>query len=525
MAGRVGRYVLLDRVGRGGMGEVHRARAFGAAGVTKELCIKRIRCERLADPSSLARFVSEARLSMRLSHANIVSVFDFGRSQGDYYLAMEWVEGCDLRRLLAEREGEALDEDVALFVATEIARALAYLHALEGEGHIAHCDLKPANVLLSRAGEVKLADFGVAAHEAGAAVGGTRRYMAPEQRRSGVVAPAVDLYALGLLLDEMLGGQAARRAPEDDAPPGVAWPAYEAPAVSPALASLLERLCALDPAERPASAREVGDALEALLAEARVRLGRSPRELLAQRVSESARPRETTRTGDEEELRTDASYLTEGESETFARRMKPGSSPRSESRATPIPPRPAVPSRARGAAIGGLALALALALGLGLGRRAAPDADAEATPHGAEPRTVAAPTPTSALATREVAEPTAAVAVGTADEGDDGVETSAAPPLERRRPPAHEPALEEPVPPPPSQALESAHVRVNARPWAEVRIDGSVVGVTPIVDFALAPGEHDLELVNPALGRSHTAHLSLAPGEARDVIVDLRSAP
>ncbi len=523
------------------MGEVHRARAFGAAGVTKELCVKRIRCERLADPASLARFVSEARLSMRLSHANIVSVFDFGRSQGDYYLAMEWVEGCDLRRLLAGHDGRALDEDVALLVATEVARALAYLHALDGDGHIAHCDLKPANVLLSRAGEVKLADFGVAAHEAAGLVGGTRRYMAPEQRRAGAVGPASDLYALGLVLDEMVGGRAARSAPSDDAPADAPWPVYEAPATSKALAALLTRLCALDPAERPASAREVLDELESLLAEARVRQGRSPRELLARRVSESAVPvRDAASASDEEELRTDASFLTEGESETFARRMKPGASPRSESRATPLPPRPAPPpSRARWAGLGAVTvLALGLALWSGPTSPGAGAAAAPATtsaPAGAAEATEASPMTARGPDTRGAPATSGIASDGSADTAS-GEERASASTERRRAPASASPTVSEratpeeaapegtvlgaPAPPP-----SAAHVRVNARPWAEVRVDGRMVGVTPIVGLELPAGAHELELVNPALGRSQSVALTLAAGETRDVIVDLRATP
>lgn len=517
LPGRMGRYALLGQVGRGGMGEVHRARAFGAAGVTKELCIKRIRCERLADPVALGRFVAEARVSMRLSHANIVSVFDFGRSENDYYLAMEWVDGCDLRQLLGAlaARGARLEEDAAILVAAEVARGLSYLHGLDGEERLAHCDLKPANVLVSRAGEVKLADFGVAVAETSAAAGGTRRYMAPEQWSDGAVGPAVDLYALGLLLDEMLGGTASRRA-EGERPPARYTPPE---GVDPAIAALLARLCAHDPADRPASATEVVDALEALLAEARVRTKRSPRDLLVREVaalSATAALDETPA-----DFRTDASYVTEGESETFARRMRPDASPRTESRDTPMPPRPPRPSPL-GRIAPALLVALVLAIALSQWTTSAPSSVAP------EPGPSAHTTPTPSVL--ESAPPPATL--GTAPQAPDLAPPSPLPPSapsprtsgDRSTRPAAAAASEPSASALPAPALAPpAVLRLNARPWAEVTIDGAPAGVTPLVGVSLAPGAHDIGFANPALGTSRTEHLELAAGERRDVIVDLRA--
>ena len=512
----MGRYALLGRVGRGGMGEVHRARAFGAAGVTKELCIKRIRCERLADPVALGRFVAEARVSMRLSHANIVSVFDFGRSENDYYLAMEWVDGCDLRQLLLSR-GTRLDEDVALFVAAEVARGLAYVHGLENDSRVAHCDLKPANVLLSRAGEVKLADFGVAVAEASQGAGGTRRYMAPEQWSGGTVGPRVDLYALGLVLDEMLGGTAARsveacvdgaaQCAEDYVPPTH---------VSPPLAALLFRLCASDPTARPSSAGEVADALEALLAEARVRTKRSPRDLLVQEVAALGPARDRTEDEALADFRTDASYVTEGESETFARRMLPDASPRSEPRETPLPPSPLSSRWAWRVAPVALSLGiLALAFQLSRAPAVEPLATARDASTHVAPALASSATPVAIGAPGDVAE-------------------TAPPPFVLDRPtrvdrPTTPRVLtppEQEAPPPTTLApiVAPAVVRLNARPWAEVSIDGEARGVTPLVELALSPGSHDIVFTNPALGVTRSEHVELASGEHRDVIVDLRAA-
>ncbi len=480
------------------MGEVHRARAFGAAGVTKELCIKRIRCERLADPAALERFVAEARVSMRLSHANIVSVFDFGRSDNDYYLAMEWVDGCDLRQLLTGHE-DGLDEDVALAIGVEIARALAYVHGLGDDLRLAHCDLKPANVLVSRAGEVKLADFGVAVAEASAAAGGTRRYMAPEQRSGGVVSPAVDLYSLGLVLDELLGGKAALTIEETRS--------YVPPAkVSPALGVLLARLCAEDPSARPASAAEVVDALEALLAEARVRTKRSPRDRLSQEVA-ARKPVETEGEESEGDFRTDASFVTEGQSATFERRMKPGRSA-SEPRPTPLPPRPASSPWPMRVALGVMAVVL-VAITWPFAQPPRATTTSHAPPSPASPTQAATDEPVAPVIP---VSPPASATIGLAA------------PVERRVPRPAPPSLPDPPPTTVVVALP-AHVRLNARPWADVTIDGRAQGITPLVDVALPPGAHEIVFSNPALGVTRTEHVVLSDGEQRDVIVDLRTAP
>ncbi len=97
---RLGKYVLTEALARGSMGRVYRARAFGPGGVAKDLCVKRVRARRLEQSGALERFVAEARVAMRLAHANIVPIFDFGRAEGEYFLAMEWVDGVDVALLL-----------------------------------------------------------------------------------------------------------------------------------------------------------------------------------------------------------------------------------------------------------------------------------------------------------------------------------------------------------------------------------------------------------------------------------------
>jgi serine/threonine protein kinase len=335
--------------------------------------------------------------------------------------------------------------------------------------------------------------------------------MAPEQSSGGTVTPAVDLYALGLVLDEMLGGSAASGL--DVAP---AADAYVPPStVSAPLAALLVRLCASDPAARPATSAEVVDELEALLAEARVRTKRSPRELLAHDVAALRPPRDASE--DEPsvaDFRTDASFVTEGESETFARRMRPDDSPRSEPRHTPLPPRP--PSSPWPWRVAPLAISLViLAFAFQLVRSREPEPIASDAPSEAAPTPHAQPSPATDAPTTPAETPIGVSTVPTA-------ETPT-----RRAPARPAPTTTAPIPATTVEVVVEAPalVRLNARPWADVTIDGRASGVTPLVRVALTPGGHDIVFTNPALGVTRTEHVELVSGEQRDVIVDLRTPP
>src|SRR5215813_7870968 len=154
------RYDVLDRIAVGGMAEVFLAKAYGAHGFEKTLAIKRILPELARDPEFEARFIAEAKVAVRLSHANVVQVFDFGRIGESLFIAMEYVDGLDLAALLRKLkdEGRQVPLPAAFHIAIEIVRALDFAH-----GHnVVHRDVSPSNILVSRAGEVKIADFGIA---------------------------------------------------------------------------------------------------------------------------------------------------------------------------------------------------------------------------------------------------------------------------------------------------------------------------------------------------------------------------
>ena len=196
------------------MAEVFAARASGVLGFERIVAIKRVLPGHSGDARFAAMFTNEARLAAKLSHPNLVAVHDFDRDeQGQLYLVMEHVDGADLRWLLEEG---ALEIPVALYIAAETLRGLSYAHELTENGkpmQIVHRDVSPHNILLSRDGTVKLADFGIAKAfaETGATAPGTLKgklgYMSPEQIAGGSVDARADLFATGVVLYEMLTGQ------------------------------------------------------------------------------------------------------------------------------------------------------------------------------------------------------------------------------------------------------------------------------------------------------------------------------
>lgn len=215
-------------------------------------------------------FLEEARLSMQLNNANIVQVFDAGEVNGEYFMAMEWIDGANLAELQAAlwEVGRAIPIDVAMYVVGEILRALDYAHnvVLEDAATIVHRDVSPANIMLSSAGEVKLTDFGIARlatdETSGLYVKGKRRYMAPEQFRGCSKAGTVDLYSIGAVLHEMLDGFKFRGNDTDVceilgmAVKGVRPELADPTRTSEQLDSLRRRLLAPDASRRPSSARQ-----------------------------------------------------------------------------------------------------------------------------------------------------------------------------------------------------------------------------------------------------------------------------
>ncbi|MBN1606570.1 MAG: protein kinase, partial [Polyangiaceae bacterium] len=213
---RVGPYELLDRLGYGGMAEVYVARSVSGQGASKRVAIKRILPQFGRDPRFVSMFCDEARISAALSHPNIVQVLDFGEDSGDLFMVMEYVDGVSCAKLLraVAARGQRFPLSVALYVAREVLSALSFAHdAWDENGRplgIVHRDVSPGNVLIARTGEVKLTDFGIMRSEFitrrtyPGELKGKLGYMAPEQVVGKEVDPRSDLFALGIVLAEML---------------------------------------------------------------------------------------------------------------------------------------------------------------------------------------------------------------------------------------------------------------------------------------------------------------------------------
>ncbi|XXF80791.1 protein kinase [Myxococcaceae bacterium GXIMD 01537] len=216
-----GRYELVSQLGRGGMAETWRARLLGAAGVTKPVLIKKILPEYSNDKAFTEMFVSEARISATLSHGNVAQVFDFGEVDGEYFLAMEFVDGQPLNRLMKRAQKTGLPHlpvALATFIAIEMCRGLHYAHTRTDDAgeplDIVHRDISPDNVLLSYEGQVKIVDFGIAKARAlrsfkteAGVVKGKYLFFSPEQARGEEVDARTDVWATAVVLYDMLCGR------------------------------------------------------------------------------------------------------------------------------------------------------------------------------------------------------------------------------------------------------------------------------------------------------------------------------
>ena len=211
---RLGPYRIVARIGSGGMAEVFEAQRFGASGFCKAVAIKVLLPER-SDEAELQRLlIAEAKLGAAMAHRNLVAVWDLGVHEGRYYMVMEHVDGADLGVLLdRSRPSQA----VALHIVDAVAAGLEYLHDFCDERGralgLVHRDVSPGNVLVSRTGEVKLADYGIAkatqlASETRARiVRGKFGYLSPEQVRGAALTARSDQFTLGVLLVELLTGR------------------------------------------------------------------------------------------------------------------------------------------------------------------------------------------------------------------------------------------------------------------------------------------------------------------------------
>jgi len=284
-----GKYTLFERIGRGGMADVFKARVQGPAGFERIFVVKRILPHLSDDPTFTRMFIDEAKLAARLNHPNIVQVFELGSVDNEYFMSMEYVRGRDLAetmRTLWARVGPPRPELVA-YVGREMCRALAYAHDFTADDGtrlgMIHRDISPSNVMLSSDGAVKILDFGIAKALGGdkeestktGTLKGKFAYMAPEQTVSNEIDRRIDIFATGIVLHEILTGRRLFKGENDlqtiekvrqcDVPP----PSLHNPLCPPEMDNIVLRALAKNPLERFQSASEMADALDDIVHAAR----------------------------------------------------------------------------------------------------------------------------------------------------------------------------------------------------------------------------------------------------------------
>jgi serine/threonine protein kinase len=279
-----GRYTLLMPLSVGGMGEIFLARLEGVQGFEKLCVIKKILPHLAEDPDFTSRFVNEARTLVKLTHGSIAQVLDMGLHQGEPYLALEYIDGKDLRKIAARGRERNLPLPLTfvLFTMSRVLDALAYAHRKrdddEKEIGLVHRDMSPQNILISYEGEVKVIDFGLAKSTLNASktnpsiILGKFLYMSPEQARHGKVDRRSDLYSVGLCLYELI----SNKNPFEDVPPHALMAAVANPQIPHVqqaeplcpsnIAQIIMKALAVDPAQRFQTAEELrGKILACLL--------------------------------------------------------------------------------------------------------------------------------------------------------------------------------------------------------------------------------------------------------------------
>ena len=278
-----GQYVLQEHIATGGMAEVYKARMLGMEGFQKTVAIKRILPHLSDNEDFVSMFIDEAKLAAQLNHNNILHIYDLGKIDRSHYIAMEFIEGHDLRWILAtcRERGVVMPVALAVHIATLLASALDYAHKKRDfenrELGLVHRDVSPQNVLISDFGDVKLCDFGIAkaaskaSHTRAGALKGKVQYMSPEQAWGKDIDHRSDLFSLGVVLYEMLtsqpvfSGDSELSILEQVRNPQVRPPSSRNPEVTPEIDRIVLKALEADREVRYQSARELQRDLERVM--------------------------------------------------------------------------------------------------------------------------------------------------------------------------------------------------------------------------------------------------------------------
>lgn len=508
------------------MGEVHLARLPGELGFEKLLVIKTVRPELAADPRFVELFAAEAKTAVALNHPNITPIYELGRAEdGTLYAAMGWVDGPSLAQLCA-RHPQGLELAPALFILRELLDGLAHAHAGgPGRACVVHRDVTPRNVLIDRSGHVQLIDFGIAkpADSEAAGVMGSAGYMAPEQARGQRVDPRADVFAAGCVLFELLTGTRAF----DSA--GV-WVVPSLESLPADLRPVLARCLALEANARFPDAGACLRALAPLLAaHAPAYASTELAALIAASFPEGWAPSEQPSQAGEDTPATAATIAPAPQPETFATRASftpapvENEAPPPESAPAALEPAPIEPSSRRSALVPALLVTIVvlLALLLVVLREAGSDRSTSepVSNSSTSPSPPAAPSTSSAPPLPDDPQPPdppelpaqieLQVSPAQASVELDGRALSG-PPFELPRAPGHlsvhhpghrtlELELDAQTPSPLRVELEplgegKLSVLAPDVAWAEVWLDGTRVGTTPLRERPLVEGRHRLEV-------------------------------
>jgi serine/threonine-protein kinase len=523
---------LGARIGRGGMAEVFAARLVGVAGFEKDVAVKRVLPKFAGDTQFLERFFHEARLAARLSHPNVVQIFELGNDGRDHYLVMEAVRGVNLRAALAQlsERKERMAPPIALHIAQCVCAGLAHAHESRGSDGkplgIVHRDVSPQNVLLAWDGTVKLIDFGIARAK-GASSGltetgkvvGKAHFLAPEQITGKPVDARADVFAVGVVAYEMLAGRRPFEGTDLEAMERIAHGKFPllrevAPDVDARVAAVIHRALAHDPEARWDSAR----AMQAALVEASGTRGDPGeleallRRLFADKVElpwpveiEASEGGDHTRTVD---IARDPSVTDP------SRDVGSGEGDTRDTTLLQLPQR-AGRTRARAPLIAASAVVLVVALlawsqwpaalapdvardaGTSAGRELAPAADAGALVDAgvlAETTADAGESAGQARAPQDAVE--GALDAGVADE------------------PVAESGHRK-------KRVKMQKLTVDTRPWSNVKMDGRALGITPL-SVNVPVGPHTLTLTNAEQKLSRTVKVNVTADEPEVVRLDLR---
>ncbi len=214
---RVGPYVLVDKIGQGGMAELYRAEHTSKDGFRRTVALKKILSHLAQDQEFISMFIREARIAAYLRHPNIVQITDYGQFEDAYFIVLEYVDGFNLSEIMS-RIKAGLSIDLSVFLALKIITGLQYAHSKKDDKSgtpldIVHRDISPQNVMVSFEGEVKIADFGLAKAKSEPSftrtgqVKGKQQYMSPEQALGQKVDSRTDIYAFGVVFYEVLTGR------------------------------------------------------------------------------------------------------------------------------------------------------------------------------------------------------------------------------------------------------------------------------------------------------------------------------